>query len=199
MSVFVKVCGLRDADCVAASVDAGANAVGFVFAESVRKVSPAAARTVTRNVPSQVQKVAVMRHPTNEAWQAVLREFAPDVLQTDVEDFASLEVPDDVVRWPVLRQRSGQHFAELPEVFVYEGPSSGAGTTVDWTQAGVVAGQGRMILAGGLDAGNVAAAIRTVRPWGVDASSGLESSPGVKDVERIRNFITAVRAAENDA
>lgn len=199
MSVFVKVCGMRDAGAVAAAVDAGANAIGFVFAESVRKIGPAEARIVAQDIPAHVQKVAVMRHPSNEAWQAVLAEFAPDVLQTDAEDFASLDVPDDVVRWPVLRQQSGERAAHMPEVFVYEGPLSGAGKTVDWTRAAVIAGQGRMILAGGLDADNVATAIRTVRPWGVDASSGLESSPGIKDIERIRNFISAVRAAEKDA
>ena len=199
MSVFVKVCGMRDATSVAAAVDAGANAVGFVFAESVRETSPAEAKTVAQDVPAHVQKVAVMRHPSNAKWQTVLEEFAPDVLQTDAEDFASLDVPDDVVRWPVLRERDGERFDDLPEVFVYEGALSGAGKTVDWTQAAVIAGQGRMILAGGLDADNVATAIRTVRPWGVDASSGLESSPGIKDIERIRQFIIAVRAAEKDA
>ena len=199
MSVFVKVCGMRDAASVAAAVEAGANAIGFVFAESVREISPAEARAVARDVPAHVQRVAVMRHPSDAEWQAVLREFAPDVLQTDAEDFASLDVPDDVVRWPVLRQRAGERFDELPEVFVYEGALSGTGKTVDWTQAAVIARQGRMILAGGLDAGNVATAIRTVRPWGVDASSGLESSPGIKDMERIKKFISAVRAAENDA
>ena len=199
MSGFVKVCGMRDAASVAAAVEAGANAVGFVFAESVREISPAEAKAVAQDVPAHVQRVAVMRHPSNEAWQAVRREFAPDVLQTDAEDFASLDVPDEVVRWPVLRQQNGERFEELPEVFVYEGALSGAGKTVDWTQAAVIAGQGRMILAGGLDADNVATAIRTVRPWGVDASSGLESSPGIKDMERIKKFISAVRAAEKDA
>jgi phosphoribosylanthranilate isomerase len=199
LSVVVKVCGMRDAASVAAAVDAGANAVGFVFAESVREICPAEARAVAQDVPAHVQKVAVMRHPSNEAWQAVLMEFAPDVLQTDAGDFAALDVPDNVVRWPVLRQHSGERLDDLPEVFVYEGALSGTGKTVDWTQAAVIAGQGRMILAGGLDADNVATAIHTVHPWGVDASSGLESSPGIKDVERIRKFISAVRAAENDA
>lgn len=198
MSVFVKVCGLRDAASVAAAVDAGANAVGFVFADSVRRIDPAAAQRVTRDVPAHVQKVAVMRHPSNEEWQSVLEAFAPDVLQTDAEDFAALDVPENITRWPVLRQRNGESIAAVPDVFVYEGLHSGAGETVDWTQAAVLAAQGRMILAGGLNAGNVAAAIRTARPWGVDASSGLEASPGMKDEELIRQFIFAVRAAENE-
>ena len=199
MSVFIKVCGLRDAECVAAAAEAGADAVGFVFAESVRRVTPAEARESTRDLPAQVQRVAVMRHPTNEEWQAVVDGFAPDVLQTDAEDFAALQVPDNIVRWPVLRQRAGETPDRLPEVFVYEGADSGTGRTIDWSKAREVAARGRMILAGGLNPDNVAAAIREVRPWGVDASSGLESGPGSKDIELIRRFIGAARAAENDA
>ena len=199
MSIFIKVCGLRDAECVAAAAEAGADAVGFVFAESVRRVTPAEARESTRDLPAQVQRVAVMRHPTNEEWQAVVDGFAPDVLQTDAEDFAALQVPDNIVRWPVLRQRAGETPERLPEVFVYEGADSGTGKTIDWSKARDVAARGRMILAGGLNPDNVGAAIREVRPWGVDASSGLESGPGTKDIELIRRFIGAARAAENDA
>jgi len=198
MSVFVKICGLRDARCVAAAVEAGANAVGFVFAESVRKIDPAKAREAAKDVPAHVRRVAVMRHPSNGEWQSVLEQFAPDTLQTDAGDFDSLDIPDDVIRWPVIRQSIAQSTPEFPDVFVYEGPKSGAGETVDWAQARVVSEQGRMILAGGLNAANVGTAIRTVRPWGVDASSGLESSSGRKDVQLIRQFIVAVRAAEND-
>ena len=80
--------------------------------------------------------------------------------------------------------------------FVYEGPSSGAGETVNWDRAAALSKGRHMILAGGLDANNVARAIATVRPWGVDVSSGVESAPGEKDTGRIRNFISAARAAE---
>ena len=199
MSVFVKVCGLRDLASVTAAAAAGADAVGFVFAESPRRVSPAAAREATRSLPGQVKRVAVMRHPSNEEWQAVVEGFAPDVLQTDAEDFAMLQVPDNIIRWPVLRQQAGEALQPLPEVFVYEGAESGTGRTIDWEQAREVSTRGKMILAGGLNPDNVAEAIHAVAPWGVDASSGLESSPGNKDVELIRRVIGAVRAAENDA
>ncbi len=84
-------------------------------------------------------------------------------------------------------------------MFVYEGPVSGAGATVDWEAAARLARGGRMILAGGLDAGNVGDAISQARPWGVDVSSGVESAPGIKDREKIRQFINAVRAAEIEA
>ncbi len=198
MNMFVKICGLRDAECVAATVDAGADAIGFVFADSVREISAAEAKAIARNVPDNVQRVAVMRHPSNEEWRLVLQVFEPDVLQTDAEDFAGLDVPGNIVRWPVIREGSVAATGPTPDVFVYEGKNSGMGEAVDWSDAARMADQGRMILAGGLAADNVAAAIRTARPWGVDVSSGVESGPGKKDVNLIRQFIGAVRAAEND-
>lgn len=198
MSMFVKICGLRDAECVAAAVDAGADAIGFVFADSVRKISARDARDLSSAIPTSVKRVAVMRHPSNDEWQAVCTVFEPDVLQTDIEDLEQLSVPRHVSTWPVVREGSDAANDALPEIFVYEGLASGAGETVDWSRAASIADRGRMILAGGLDAVNVGAAIRTSRAWGVDVSSGVESSRGEKDVDLIRSFIGAVRAAEND-
>ena len=196
MSLFVKICGLRDAANVAASVEAGANAIGFVFAESVRRVTPRQARDASEMCPANITRVAVMRHPSDEQWQNVLDEFRPDVLQTDAGDFADLDIPENVIRWPVIRE--GEDVQELPEVFLYEGASSGRGETVDWSRAATIAARGRMILAGGLNADNVARAIAEVRPWGVDVSSAVESAPGLKEPELIRRFIGAVRAAERE-
>ena len=87
MSLLVKICGLRKADDVKAAVSAGADAVGFVFAESVRRVSPSEALKLTQYLPKRVRRVAVMRHPTQSEWQEVLDTFSPDVLQTDIDDF----------------------------------------------------------------------------------------------------------------
>lgn len=197
MSVYVKICGLRDADSVATAVNAGANAVGFVFAESVRRVTPAEASAAVQNIPAEVQRVAVMRHPSNDEWQSVLAGFAPDVLQTDAEDFDELDVPDNLIRWPVIREGSAAASKPLPPVYIYEGASSGVGQKVDWSRAADLARDGQMILAGGLTVDNVATAIRTVQPFGVDVSSAVESAPGYKDDVLIQKFIGAVRAAEN--
>jgi len=196
MSILVKICGLSDVEHVNAAVEAGADAVGFVFAESVRQVTPEKAAAISAGVPSHVKRVAVMLHPTNDEWQNVLAQFVPDVLQTDAEDFAALDVPDSVVRWPVFRE--GKARSETLDTYVYEGRKSGQGDTVDWSQAATIAIQGNMILAGGLAASNVAAAIATVRPYGVDVSSAVESEPGQKDVQLINEFVSAARAAEND-
>ena len=194
MSVFVKICGLRNPEHVKAAIDAGADAVGFVFAESVRRVTPAEAAILSVNVPPHIKRVAVMLHPTNDEWQEVLRVFTPDVLQTDAQDFESLDVPDSIEHWPVFREGKGE--PEACNTYVYEGKVSGQGETLDWSRAATIASDGNMILAGGLAAANVAAAIATVRPYGVDVSSAVESLPGQKDVRMINEFVSAAKAAE---
>jgi phosphoribosylanthranilate isomerase len=82
-------------------------------------------------------------------------------------------------------------------VIVYEGPVSGTGTTVDWTEASRVARRTKLILAGGLNPENVAEAIRLVNPYGVDVSSGVEASPGIKDPALILRFVSAAREAQD--
>jgi phosphoribosylanthranilate isomerase len=119
------------------------------------------------------------------------------VLQSDAADFAYLDIPPEIVCWPVVREGTAMTEQDVSNVFVYEGPSSGRGEPVDWQVAAGIARKGRMILAGGLDGDNVRAAIETVRPWGVDVSSGVESAPGVKDPDLIHAFVAAVRATEN--
>ena len=194
MSVFVKICGLRTENDVLAAAKAGADAVGFVFASSVREIAPGDARKISQALPAHVRRVAVMQHPGNDRWQEVLRIFAPDVLQTDSEDFGELEVPDTIETWPVYRQ--GGVAPETDARYVFEGPKSGQGETVDWSQAAALAKRGCMILAGGLGVDNVAEAIDTARPYGVDVSSGVESAPGEKSQQLIDEFVNAVRAAE---
>ena len=201
--MFVKICGLSTEEHVQVAVDAGADAVGFVFAESVRRIDPAHAAAITSKVSGTVRKVAVMLHPSNKEWQEVLQEFTPDVLQTDAEDFADLDVPAGVECWPVYREGnrvSGTFGVSpgVPDTYLYEGARSGSGEVVDWADAAKVAEYGSMILAGGLGVANVAEAISEVRPFGVDVSSGVETAPGQKDSELIRNFISAAKAAGNN-
>jgi phosphoribosylanthranilate isomerase len=202
--VFVKICGLSTREHVEAAVAGGADAVGFVFAESVRRIDPRSAARLATSVPGSVKKVAVMLHPSNDEWQAVLDDFMPDVLQADAEDFDALDIPESVKRWPVYREpkMGSDRLSDAKsrsDPFVYEGAKSGQGETVDWARAAEVARHGDMILAGGLAPDNVAAAIAAVHPWGVDVSSGVELAPGRKDTRLIERFISAARAAETDA
>ncbi len=199
--MFVKICGLSSREQVDAAVEAGADAIGFVFAASVRQVEPHQAARIACDVPMDIKRVAVMLHPSNDEWQAVLGRFRPDVLQADVNDLVELDVPDSVEHWPVYREGNmvtvpPGNMVTVP--FVYEGRRSGQGETVDWVRAAELSRGGRMILAGGLSAANVGEAIRTVRPFGVDVSSGVESAPGEKDAALINEFIAAAKAAEKD-
>ena len=194
MNLLVKICGLSDERHVVAAVEAGAGALGFVFAESVRKVTPEVAKSISDAVPRDVKRVAVMLHPANDDWLAVLETFEPDVLQTDADDYDGLEIPASVERWPVFRE--GRPVSDVSGIYVYEGPTSGRGETVDWSAAAELARSGQIILAGGLGPDNVATAIQIVEPFGVDVSSGVESAPGQKDSRLIREFISAAKAAE---
>jgi indole-3-glycerol phosphate synthase len=175
--------------------DSGADAVGFVFADSVRRIKVRDAVGLAGDVPPGIKRVAVMLHPSSDEWQEVRDGFRPDALQTDFADFAYLDVPDGIEQWPVLRQGIVSESEQIPEMFVYEGKASGSGEAVDWQVAARLAKSGKMILAGGLTIANVAEAIREVAPFGVDVSSGVESAPGKKDTTKIQAFIEAVRTA----
>jgi phosphoribosylanthranilate isomerase len=196
--IWVKVCGLTTSEAVAAAVDAGVNAVGFVFAESKRRVTAEQAADLARDVPRDIVRVAVMLHPSQAELDEVWSQFRPDVLQTDVDDLATLQVPVGLQVTPVFR--SGRELpSTLPPLLLFEGPVSGTGETADWSAAASLARRTQVILAGGLKPANVAEAIAIARPFGVDVSSGVEARPGVKDPQKIYDFVRNARAAGSGA
>ena len=196
MSLFVKICGMTEPAGVMAAVEGGADAVGFVFySRSPRNLSASRARELAALVPTEVLTVAVMLHPDADACSEALEILRPDVLQTDAADFAYLDVPEEVRKWPVVRESLPLDPDNLKDTYIYEGAASGKGQRVDWQRAAELAHTGRMILAGGLSVENVAEAVGTVQPWGVDVSSAVESGPGRKDPDLIKAFIAAARAA----
>ena len=198
MRVFVKICGLSTPRAVSAAVSAGADAIGFVFAQSPRRVTPKRATELCADLSPVMVRVAVMRHPSPWDWQAVADGFQADWLQTDAADFAGLDVPPQISRLPVYRDTPALDVGVLPtdELVLFEAAGSGEGIRANWQRAAALASGRKLVLAGGLTPDNVGAAIATVRPFGVDVSSGVESKPGVKDVGRIAAFIEAVREAE---
>ncbi len=198
MSTFVKICGLSTEADVDAAIAAGVDAIGFVFAESPRRVSVELAVALTRDLPASIVRVAVMCHPTQSEWDEVATGFRPDWLQTDVADIDGLIVPHAVQCMPVYRDTPQLDIDEAgrkPQI-LFEAANSGAGQQPDWGTAAKLAAQTKLMLAGGLDPDNVIAAIARECPWGVDVSSGIESRRGVKDPSKIAAFVSAVRTLE---
>jgi len=192
--MFVKICGLKSPEAVEAAVEAGADALGFVFAESPREVTPEQAKALCANVPPNVMRVAVMKHPHKEQWERVLQVFEPNWLQSDADDFRWIKLPPSCVALPVYRDSNAPADSDLPDRLLFEGTHSGSGRVADWDEAAGLARVAEVILAGGLTAKNVADAVNFVRPWGVDVSSGVERERGEKDPALIREFVARVRA-----
>jgi phosphoribosylanthranilate isomerase len=194
MSVFVKICGVTDEASLEAAVDAGADAVGFVFhAPSPRHLSPRRAAVLAARLPGGVLAVAVTLQPGQREVDQVLEAFMPDAWQSDAASLARLRLPGGIRGWPVMRGGDGAA-QPLPARLVFDGPESGRGRRANWDEAAAIARRTELILGGGLDAGNVAEAIAVVRPYGVDVSSGVERAPGAKDARLIREFVRTARA-----
>lgn len=192
--MWIKICGMTTADAIAAAVEGGADALGFVFAASPRQLTPEAAAQLARPARGRLRCVAVTRHPTQGAVDELLKVFKPDVLQSDASDLEGLQLPATLELLPVVRSGPGAH-AQLPARILFEGPMSGVGLASDWAAARRLSERTELILAGGLDGANVAAAIAAVRPFGVDVSSGVEARPGVKNPLKILEFVAAARTA----
>ena len=194
--MFVKICGMNSPEAVAAAVRAGVDALGFVFAESPREVSPERARELCAHLPGHVVRVAVMRHPEPARWQQVLTVFAPDWLQTDAEDLRAITLPKGCTALPVYRDANAPADTDLPDRLLFEGTHSGSGRLADWGEAHGLARVTEVVLAGGLTADNVGDAVRFVQPWGGDVSSGVERARGEKDPAKIEEFVARVRAIQ---
>ena len=191
---YIKLCGMTTPEAVNAALACEVDAIGFVFAPSVRNVNTRRANELAAPARHKLACVAVTRHPSREALAEILRDFRPDILQTDIEDIDALELPRTLSVLPVVRPGLDAAGA-IPLRVLFEGPASGSGQTTDWQLAAQMARRSQLILAGGLTPGNVAAALRAVRPFGVDVSSGVEGEPGIKSTAKIEQFVAAARAA----
>jgi phosphoribosylanthranilate isomerase len=191
---FIKLCGMTTPAAVAMALACEVNAIGFVFAPSVRRVTTSRANELAASARNKLACVAVTRHPSRAEVDEILRDFKPDVLQIDLDDIEALNLPKALSVLPVMRP-GPQAARGLPLRVLFEGPVSGSGQTTDWDAAAALARRVEVILAGGLDPHNVAVAIRHVRPFGVDVSSGIESEPGLKDTGKIEQFVAAARVA----
>jgi phosphoribosylanthranilate isomerase len=193
-AIWIKICGMTSADAVAAAAEARVDAIGFVFAPSPRQVTPGQAAQLAALAPPGILRIAVAQHPLQMKVDEICRLLKPDYFQTDFEDLRELKIPAHIKVLPVVRF-GRKTPSPLPGRMLFEGPQSGIGEVADWGRAAELARQTEVILAGGLSAQNVGEAIQVVGPFGVDVSSGVEDMPGIKDPDKIFEFVRAARAA----
>jgi phosphoribosylanthranilate isomerase len=197
--MFVKVCGLRTEADVAAAVEAGADAVGFVFATSVRQIDVETGRKLAALVPPHVLSVGVFaKMPANEAGK-IAADTGIGMVQLHGgyprEAFGELAGQRLMRATTLTAETDVSVGAYGEELLLLDSPEAGSGKP--WDLA-VLAGRrpaGRWLLAGGLAPDNVRAAVEAAEPWGVDVSSGVEASRGVKDHTLIRAFVKNAKAA----
>jgi phosphoribosylanthranilate isomerase len=196
MKFIIKVCGVTNENDALIAAEAGANAIGFNFyPKSPRAISLETAHRIAAILPDSVTKVGVFVEPSAEDLQ-----FAIDHVPLDVVQLHGKHVPSIAHRtWRALAAEHADPAESLvAEAILLDAHSphhGGSGRTFDWKLASRF--WQPVILAGGLDASNVAEAIDTARPCGVDACSRLEFSPGLKDHARLRKFVEAARLAAN--
>lgn len=198
----VKICGLTTRAAIDAAITAGADALGFVFAESPRRVTSDQARKLLEHIPPFIARVAVFKNPDRESARAALNAGIFSAVQSEHADAALFaELAPDLPFIHVHRVRDGVAEGLVrgdpdDQLRLIEGPRSGVGEAVDWSIPARYAHHHRVILAGGLNPDNIAEAIQCVRPFAVDVSSGVESSPGQKDPKKILAFLTTTRTID---
>jgi phosphoribosylanthranilate isomerase len=197
--MFLKICGLTNEGDAAHAAAAGATALGVVFApSSPRCVSPDRARDIVEAVPAGVPVVGVFVNAPLEEIVAVVAHTGIRIVQLHGDEPERYAV---ALKMPLLRAAGvdaaldAWPTATLLLDAVSDVERGGTGRLVDWERAAAVARQRRTVLAGGLTPDNVAEAIATVRPFGVDVSSGVEASPGRKDRDKVSRFLEAAKKA----
>ena len=204
MTVRIKICGITRLEDALLAARLGADALGFNFwPGSKRFIAPAAARAIVRALPPFVTTVGVFVDAGRDELLSAAAVSGVQVLQLHGDE------PPELARslpMPLLKAIRVSGPASLDAIdrwpgaagFLLDAPApgyGGSGLTFDWSLAAEAARRATVLLAGGLTPGNVAEAIRAVRPFAVDVASGVESAPGLKDAERLAAFITAARAA----
>lgn len=203
---WIKMCGMTRAEDARVAAEAGADAVGFIFAQSPRRIEPRTARAIGRVLPPHILRFGVFVDEAPATIGHVVEEAGLDRVQLYGFEEALLREVVGTRMVKAFRVAGESVLAEIeswhPDLFFLDTHSSralgGTGETFDWSIARRAKEIGRVVLAGGLDPGNVGHAIREVKPFGVDVSSGIEVAPGEKSPEKIRAFVEAVRAADRE-
>lgn len=201
--MFLKICGITRLPDALHAVEHGAGALGFVFwSRSPRHISPERAAAIIAALPQGVGAVGVFVNETVEGIKAVVAKSGISTIQLHGDEAPAYA---DALDWPVLRAVTVGQVEQasagwpLGTTFLMDTADpvrhGGTGEIVDWELAAAAARGRRVVLAGGLTPDNVAGAIGTVRPFGVDVSSGVEDAPGVKNAEKVARFLASARSA----
>jgi phosphoribosylanthranilate isomerase len=213
MRTWIKICGTTCVEDALSSIAAGADALGFIFAPSKRRVTPEQAQQIIRELPSEVEKIGVFM----DAGPMEISRIVNAVNLTGIQMHGEGEFPPEVYSYLPSDRRDSlrkiktvivhqgfdglfDFYAAVPDVvdtWLFDS-GAGSGQTFAWKDARAKLGQrqGEFVIAGGLRPENVAEAIQSFRPWGVDVVTGVEREPGRKDQEKLRAFVAAVRRAE---
>ncbi|HYG67734.1 MAG TPA: phosphoribosylanthranilate isomerase [Anaeromyxobacteraceae bacterium] len=202
----MKICGVTRVEDALLAAQLGADAVGLNFwGRSKRYIAPEAAREIVAALPAHVAAFGVFVDPTRDEVERAVAASGIGVVQLHGDEppdlVAALPVP--VVKAIRVADRSALDALRrfTPHAFLLDAPSAGyggSGERFDWAIAAEAAAAARVFLAGGLTPDNVADAVRTVRPFGVDVASGVERAPGVKDEAKLSAFIRAAKAAAEE-
>jgi phosphoribosylanthranilate isomerase len=200
--VFVKICGITSEEDALLAVAMGADAVGFVFAPSSRQIAPQKAADIVKRLPAEIVTVGVFRHETRQRIVDIVHQAGLRAAQLHGHETATDS------RWvrarvPLVIKAFASGDPGLDDADDYgadailiDSAVPGSGEVFDWSLAEGAPSNRKVILAGGLTPDNVADAVRRVRPWGVDVSTGVEASPGRKDARKLRAFVQTARLAE---
>jgi phosphoribosylanthranilate isomerase len=202
--VFTKVCGITNPGDARAAADAGADAIGLIFAESPREVNVEEARRISVALPDGVLKVGVFVDAEPEEVLQTAREVGLDLAQLHGDETPETVVAIRGAGLPVMKALGVRNAEALAEIQSYEADlimldawsaraRGGTGEAFDWGLAKSVKGRGNIVVSGGLTPENVREAIEFFEPYGVDASSSLEEKPGKKSGERVRRFVRAAK------
>jgi phosphoribosylanthranilate isomerase len=198
--VFVKICGTTSEQDALLAVAMDADAVGFVFAPSPRQIAPQRAADIAKRLPPEILTVGVFRNESPSRVVEIVNRSGLRAAQLHGEE------SPDVAKWvrarvPFVIQgfRAGDGAVARAhewgaDAILLDSANPGSGQVFDWSLAEAPT-RARLILAGGLHPDNVADAIGSVRPWGVDVVSGVEAEPGRKDAVKLREFVASARAA----
>ncbi len=202
--MFIKICGITNEQDALLAVALGADALGFVFAPSPRQVAPSKVREIVRRLPSEIVTVGVFRDELPKRINDIMQEAHLQGAQ--LHGHESLLITSEVsesVRFSIKAVVAGSPDAARADEFVcdailVDGLSPGSGEVFDWQLMNEIPLGLRLILSGGLHPENVGEGIDRLRPWGVDVSSGVEKSHGLKDPIKMRQFIANARAAARE-